>query len=147
MVITLVEKEVAELNYTFIHVGASKICGNCPLKKVCVDVLKKNHSYKVVEVMQKEHTCLIENQPMLVCVVEEADYVISVENQKYLENIILKRNSLNCKEVLCENYDYCMLPLFDKTSKIKVQSILRKLNCPLDFDLILVDARKVDEEQ
>ncbi len=146
MVITLVEKEVAELNYSFIHVGASKICNNCPLKKVCVDVLKENHSYKVVEVRKKEHICLIENQPMLVCVVEEADYTISVENQKYLENMILKRNSLNCKEILCENYDYCMPPLFDGTSKIKVQNIVRKLNCPLDFDLILIDARKVDKE-
>ncbi len=146
MVITLVEKEVAKLNYSFIHVGVSKICNNCPLKKVCVDVLKENHSYKVVEVRKKEHTCLIENQPMLVCVVEEADYTISVENQKYLENMILTRNSLNCKEILCENYDYCMPPLFDRTSKIKVQNILRKLNCPLDFDLILIDARKVDKE-
>ena len=146
MVITLVEKEVAELNYSFIHVGASKICNNCPLKKVCVGVLKENHSYKVVEVRRKEHTCLIENQQMLVCVVEEADYTISVENQKYLEIMILKRNSLNCKEILCENYDYCMPPLFDGTSKIKVQNIIRKLNCPLDFDLILVDARKVDKE-
>lgn len=146
MIITLVEKEVAELNYTFTHVGASKICDNCSLKKVCVDVLKENHSYSVVEVRQKEHTCLIENQPMLVCVVEEADYIISVENQKYLEDIILRRNSLNCKEILCENYDYCMSPLFDKTSKIKVKDILRKLNCPLNFDLILVNARKVDKE-
>jgi uncharacterized protein (UPF0179 family) len=146
MIITLVEKEVAELNYTFTHVGASKICDNCSLKKVCVDVLKENHSYSVVEVRQKEHICLIENQPMLVCVVEEADYIISVENQKYLENMVLKRNSLNCKEILCENYDYCMSPLFDKTSKIKVQGILRKLNCPLNFDLILVNTRKVDKE-
>ncbi|MHA1201201.1 MAG: UPF0179 family protein [Candidatus Heimdallarchaeaceae archaeon] len=146
MIITLVEKEVAELNYTFTHVGASKICDNCSLKKVCVDVLKENHSYSVIEVRQKEHTCLIENQPMLVCVVEEADYIISVENQKYLENIILRRNSLNCKEILCENYDYCMSPLFDKTSRIKVKDILRKLNCPLSFDLILVNARKVDKE-
>jgi uncharacterized protein (UPF0179 family) len=146
MIITLVEKEVAELNYIFTHVGASKICDNCSLKKVCVDVLKENHSYSIVEVKQKEHICLIENQPMLVCVVEEADYIISVENQKYLENMVLKRNSLNCKEILCENYDYCMSPLFDKTSKMKVQGIIRKLNCPLNFDLILVNARKVDKE-
>ena len=146
MIITLVEKEVAELKYTFTHLGASEICNNCPLKKVCVDVLNKNHSYKVVEVKQKEHICLIENQQMLVCIVEEADYTISVENQKYLENIVIKRNSLNCKEVLCENYDYCMSPLFDNARKIKVQGILRKLNCPLDFDLILVNARKVNKE-
>ncbi|MHA1345101.1 MAG: UPF0179 family protein [Candidatus Heimdallarchaeaceae archaeon] len=146
MIITLVEKEVAELNYTFTHIGSSKICDNCPLKKVCVGVLKENHSYKVVEIKQKKHTCLIENQPMMVCVVEEADYTISVEKQKYLENMILKRNSLKCKEILCENYDYCMSPLFDVTSKIKIKSILGKLNCPLDFDLILVNAKKVDEE-
>ncbi|MBY8999979.1 MAG: UPF0179 family protein [Candidatus Heimdallarchaeota archaeon] len=146
MVITLVEKEAAEPDYTFTHLGASKICDQCPLKKVCVDVLKENHSYKVTEVRKKEHICLIENQPMLVCVVEEADYTISVTHQKYLENILLKRNPLKCKEILCENYDFCMPPIFDVTSKVKVQDILRELTCPLDFKLVLIKAKKVEKE-
>ena len=85
MVITLVEKEVAEVGYGFTNLGATKICENCQLKKVCVDVLEKYHAYRVVEVRKKEHICMIENQPMLVCLVEEDDYIISVEKQKYLE--------------------------------------------------------------
>ena len=146
MVITLVEKEAVELNYTFTHLGASKICNECPLKKVCVDVLEENHSYKITEIRKKEHICLIENQPMLVCVVEEADYIISVEHQKYLENMVLSRTSLNCKEILCKNYDYCMPPIFEGTSKVKVQEILQKLTCPLDLKLVLIKAKRVEKE-
>ena len=145
MDITLVEKEVAEEGYTFTHLGASKICDKCNLKKVCVDVLQINHAYRIVEVKDKEHTCLIENQPMLVCAVEEADYKISVDNQKYLENVVLNRTSKACSEVLCENYDYCMPPIFNDPTKVKVLEIIKPINCPLAYNLVLVKARKVEQ--
>ncbi len=145
MVITLLEKSIASVGYKFTHLGGTKICKKCPLNKVCVDSLEKNKSYIITEVRENEHTCLIENQVMVVCEVEETSSVITVEDQKFLENIILNRSPLECNEILCENYEYCLNPSYQQKTKIKILKTIKKIDCPLNYHLVLAEVKKVEK--
>ncbi|NPD87943.1 MAG: hypothetical protein HGN29_04425 [Asgard group archaeon] len=143
MVITLVPKDVADIGYQFTHLGKTKICNQCSLLKVCVDALKENFSYTVTEVREKEHVCLIDDQIMIVCNVEETSDIISVRKQKFLKNIVLSRELLICNEILCKYYENCMSPVYSKQEKVKIINIIEDIKCPLKYDLVLVEAEKI----
>ncbi len=146
MVLTLIEKNIAAVGYKFTHLGGMKVCENCNLNKVCVDSLESNISYVVTEVRNIEHLCLIDNQVMLVCNVEETSNIISVENQKFLENIVVKRAPIHCDEILCKNYEYCIHPNYQKESKIKVLELKGKIHCPLNLELVLAEVKKITDK-
>ncbi len=141
MIITLLEKNIAKIGYTFTHMGGTKICAKCSLKKVCVEALETNVSYEVRKIGAKEHRCLIDDQVMIVCEVEITNNTITVESQKYLEGIIINRQPLKCNEILCENNEYCIHPNFNEQSRVKIIKILNKIKCPLSYDLVLVEAK------
>ncbi|MHA1952884.1 MAG: UPF0179 family protein [Candidatus Heimdallarchaeaceae archaeon] len=143
MVVTLLPRDTAKIGYQFTHLGKAQVCNQCSLLKVCVDVLKENFSYQVTEVRAKEHMCLIDNQVMLVCNVEEASDIISVRKQKFLENILLNRAVLVCNEILCQYYDNCISPVYIKQEKVKIVNIIKDIECPLKYDLVLVEAKKI----
>ena len=143
MIITLLEKNVAKEGYRFTHMGSAKICETCPFYKVCVESLQEYNTYIVKTVRKKEHPCLIDNQTMLVCEVEEANLILTVKKQKFLADMLFTREPNNCKEILCENYDYCVSPAFDKPTKIKILKEKKEIKCPLNYDLVLVEAHKV----
>ena len=143
MVITLLEKNIATVGYKFTHLGGTKVCKKWSLNKVCVDSLEKNITYFVTEVRQNEHSCLIDNQVMVVCEVEETSVIISVEDQKFLENIVLNRSPIKCNEILCENYEYCLNPGYLQETKIKILKTIKKIECPLNYNLVLAEVRKV----
>ncbi|MFW9851360.1 MAG: UPF0179 family protein [Candidatus Thorarchaeota archaeon] len=138
----MLEKSIAKIGYTFTHMGGTEVCSKCSLRKVCVEALEKNVSYEVQKIGTKEHRCLVDDQIMILCEVEETNSIITVENQKYLENIIINRKPLNCNEIFCENYEHCINPSFHEQSKVKILKILNKVNCPLDYNLVLVEAKK-----
>ena len=144
MVLTLLNKNNVSVGYKFTHLGSATICESCKLKKVCVDSLEKNKTYVVTEIRKNEHPCLIDNQKMILCNVEETSSTITVKNQKFLDNIVLNRSPIQCNEILCENYDYCLHPSFNEETKIKIVEKIRKIDCPLKYDLILVEANKVN---
>lgn len=143
MVITLIPKDVASKGYQFTNLGKAQICNSCPLLKVCVDALKENYTYQVTETKKIEHTCLIDNQTMIVCNVEEANDLISVRKQKFLDNIILHREVLGCTELLCKYFENCMSPVYSKQEKVKIIEVIEDIICPLKYDLVLVEAKKI----
>ena len=145
MVITLLPKNVADIGYQFIHLGKTQICKKCPLSKVCVDVLKEGYTYKITNVRRKEHECMIDKQVMVVCDVEEANDIISVRQQKFLKNIIVNREPFKCKEILCKYHENCVSPIYEKQVKIKIINIIEDIQCPLEFELVLVEARKLNK--
>ena len=143
MVITLLPRSVAKIGYHFTNLGKAKTCDSCSLLKVCVDALKENYTYQVTEIKGIEHTCLIDNQTMVVCKVEEANDIISVRKQKYLDNIILNRETLDCCEILCKYFENCMSPIYCDQEKIKILQIIEDIECPLKYELVLVEAKKI----
>lgn len=145
MVITLVDKSVAYVGYRFVHLGQSSSCEHCPLRKVCVESLEKYHNYEIVAVMTKEHKCIIDESTMRVVDVKEVPITLTVEKKKYLEDMIITRPAIQCNEQLCTNYDYCMNPLFASESKVKVIKVLNEVDCPLGYNLVLVEGYKADK--
>lgn len=145
MTFTLVPKSVAKVGYQFTHLGGVETCKKCQFLPVCVNSLNVNSSYEIVEIREKEHPCLLEEQPMVVCEVKEINDMISVKDQKYLDNVIVTREPIECLEILCDNHEYCVLSKYEKLSKIKIQKVIRKLHCPLNYNLVLVEVKKMSE--
>ncbi|MHA1218445.1 MAG: UPF0179 family protein [Candidatus Heimdallarchaeaceae archaeon] len=145
MLISFVPKDVAKLGYCFIHQGETQTCKNCQFIQVCIEQLEIGSSYEVVDIRGKEHPCLIDNGIMIVCEVQKISDVIAIEKQKYLNNLITTRKPINCSEILCENYDFCVPIKYTESSKIKIIKSMKDINCPLGYNLVLVEASKVNE--
>ena len=144
MLISFIPKDVAKIGYHFIHQGETQTCKNCQFIQVCIKQLEKGSSYEVVDIRDKEHPCLIDNGIMIVCEVQKISDVIAIENQKYLDNLITTRKPIDCSEILCENYDFCVPIKYTKASKIKIIKSIKDINCPLGYNLVLVEANKVN---
>ena len=145
MTLSFILKDVAKVGYQFSHQGGTQTCKKCQYIQVCIEQLEMGSSYEVIEVKSKEHPCLIDNGVMVVCEVKKINDIVAVENQKYLENLISTRNPIVCNEVLCENYDYCVSIKYELASKIKIIKKKRDIKCPLGYNLVLVEANKIDE--
>jgi len=145
MTVTLLPKDVATVGYEFTFVGGSDVCNQCPLKKVCVESLKRDHTYIVTNIRKKEHQCLIDGTMMIVCDVEETSYIITIEKKKFLEGMIVTRKPLICDEFLCKFFENCKNPLFDNEVKVKVIKKLEEIECPLNYNLILVKVKISNE--
>ena len=144
MTLSFIPKDVVKVGYKFSHQGGTQTCKKCQYIQVCIQQLELGSSYEIVEVRGKEHPCLIDNGIMVVCEVKKINDTVAVENQKYLENLISTRKPIECNEVLCENYDYCVSVKYMQTSKIKIIEKKRDIKCPLGYNLVLVEANKID---
>ena len=82
---------------------------------------------------------------MVVCEVQKISDVIAIEKQKYLDNLITTRKPINCSEILCENYDFCVPIKYTESSKIKIIKSMKDINCPLGYNLVLVEANKINK--
>jgi len=144
MVITLIPKSVAKVNYRFTHFGGVEICEKCPLKNVCIDSLKINKIYEIKSIRKKEHNCLIDNSKMIVCDVTNCNPIITIPDERVMEGVIITRSVSNCNEILCENYQKCLPYGFDKITKVKVLRIIRQVECPLNYALKEIEAEKIE---
>ena len=143
MVISLVPKDVAKEGYQFTHLGGTETCKKCKLLSVCVNSLEIGSTYEIISVREKEHPCLIDDGLMVVCDLKELNDLLSVKYQKYLEDVVVTREPLDCMEVLCENYDYCMSEKYNTTTKIKVLKNMGKIQCPINYQLVLVEGKRI----
>lgn len=144
MVISLVPKAVAKKGYQFTHVGGTETCQKCKLLSVCINSLEIGSTYEVTKIRENEHICLIDDSIMAVCEVIQKNDLLSVKYQKYLDGVVLTREPIECIELLCENYDYCVSPKYNKPAKIKIMKNLAKLKCPLDYNLVLTESKRIE---
>jgi len=144
MVISLVPKDVAKKGYQFTHLGGTETCKKCKLLSVCINSLVVGSNYEITKVREKEHTCLIDDGSMVVCDLKEMNDLLSVKFQKFLDHVVITREPLECIEVLCEYYDYCMSDKYEQTTKVKVLKNKGKIQCPLKYDLVLIEGEKIE---
>ena len=145
MKITLVPKSVANLGYVFSHIGELPECRQCKLRSVCIDSLTKGQNYKVVEIKKKEHVCPIDETEMMVCKVEEISPVIIIKKEKNLpvmEGLTITIEPIECDEIFCENYEKCIRNFDQGFRKVKIKKEFKKVDCPLDYDLVEVEVDK-----
>lgn len=143
MVISLIPKSVAQKGYQFIHLGGTETCQKCQFLAVCVNSLEKGSTYEVTKVREKEHPCMIDNTMMIVCELKQINDKLSVKHQKYLDDVIVTRDLIDCTEVLCDNYDFCILDKYSTTTKVKILKVIKEMKCPLGYKLVLVEGKKV----
>lgn len=144
MTLSFVPKDVARIGYKFSHQGGTQTCKKCQYLQVCIQQLEVGSTYEILEVRNKEHPCLIDNGIMIVCEVKKINDTISIKTQKYIENLISTREPIECNEVLCENYDYCVSIKYNRVSKIKIIKKMEDIQCPLGYNLVLVEANKIE---
>ncbi|TFG10748.1 hypothetical protein EU534_00615 [Candidatus Heimdallarchaeota archaeon] len=145
MVISLVPKAVAKEGYQFTHLGGTETCKSCKFISVCVNSLEIGSTYEIIKVREKEHSCLIDDGLMVVCDLKEMNDLLTVKFQKFLDDVVITRKPIDCIEDLCENYDYCVSEKYALISKVKVLKNKGKIHCPLKYDLVLIEGKKITQ--
>ncbi len=133
--ITLVSYLVAREGYTFLFTEPSPECMNCRFKKVCVDKLRKGHTYRVVRVLGIKNRCPI-NKYVITVAVEEVAVTAAIPKRYAVEGMIFRYRKVDCSNARCEFFKLCRPDLLPDESKVKVVSVGERLKCPRGASLV-----------
>jgi len=118
-VVTLVDSELAEEGYEFIHDGIGEECKKCNLLKICSQ-LEKGVRYRVKTVRPKKHDCKLSGEKVSVVEVEKAPFFAAIRKDFARGSAVVKQWRDECNIVGCR-YDHICFPqgfVNDKTYKI-----------------------------
>ncbi len=138
--ITLISYLVARVGYTFMFTGPSPECLNCRFRKVCVDKLRKGHTYRVVKVLGIKNKCPI-NKYVVTVAVEETAVPAAIPKRYGVEGLIFNYMKIKCERTACQNYKLCRPSLLPEQARVKVTKVYStcRLSCLKGLSLIKAD--------
>ena len=69
--ITLVNSRLARIGYSFIQGEQTEECKECKLKSTCIGNLEKGRRYRITEIKNIDHDCIVVGKVKVVEVEEE----------------------------------------------------------------------------
>lgn len=138
--ITLIGNNLAEKGLKFTHYGAASQCEKCRFKVTCIDSLEGGRVYKIKEVKNTEHPCLVhEGGKVKVVDVEKATTKTAIDSKRAFEgsNIVFSPNE--CEED-CSLSELCFPEGLYKDDKCKIIKKMGKPEekCPKGLNLTIV---------
>lgn len=138
--ITLIGTNLAEKGLEFRHYGGASACQKCRFKSTCIDTLEEGRIYRIEEVKDTEHPCLIhEGGKVRVVVVEKAPIKALIDSKIAFEgsNIIFK--PVKCEDQ-CIEKELCAPEGLYIDDRCKIIKNLGKseVRCSKGLDLSLV---------
>ncbi len=130
--VTLIGEKIAKKDAEFIYIGPNNECRNCKLKTVCFN-LKIGRKYKITNIREKRHNCNIHEGTVAVVEVQEMPILTAIE-KKLSEGSKIKINNKDCRNIGCNYYDLCSIPI-NKDKNFIVKKVIEKIDCPIDYDL------------
>lgn len=142
--VTLVDKENAQKDFEFLHMGMAEECLACILRKACVENLEKGRKYRIVQVMDKEHQCPISG-PTMVVKVMESEILSAIEKKKAITGAKIKYAPVDCENIFCEDYKFCRPEGLKEGDEVQVTEVIRSLNCSDGKEFSLVKLKRVSK--
>ncbi len=139
--ITLVGEKLAEEGNEFVFIGPLPECSECRIKNVCFN-LEPGRSYRITSLREKTNKCSIfeGNKVRAVEIEKIGDFFILEQSIKLQEGATLEINSRKCDHISCENIEACNNMWRKNVRKIKIESIVEKVDCPKGYSLSKVKA-------
>ncbi len=135
--VTLIGVNLAETGVQFRYIGPNTECRNCRLKTVCFN-LKPGRLYEITAVRDKEHTCGVHEDHVVVVEVTELPLVLLLEKSATVGSSV-KINRARCRQLDCEHYSECMNPGVKPEKTYTVQKLLGEVSCPKGKTLYKVE--------
>lgn len=125
--ITIIGEKLAKKDEEFIFIGPQNDCKNCKLKNICFN-LKQHHRYKITNVRDKRHSCLVHEGDAIVVEVEEQPIETAID-KKYTKGSAITLDRNDCDETLCPYFDLCTNKAVQPGKKYTIEKILETIPC------------------
>jgi len=142
MVRTLVPKNLVKIGFEFKFAGEQEACKKCKLRGICVENLKPDRYYKIIEIKDSIHECKAFDMEMREVEVEEVDPLLIIEASDIKVKDTIKVEKIKCNNEKCNYYYMCNYPLFSEGDKVEVTAIEKDIICPLNRRLILIRGKR-----
>ncbi len=146
--ITLIGLDQAVVGNTFRYVTPLQTCSECKIKNVCFN-LEQGKTYRITEVRMKEQPCMVFNHGKVTAVsVEEVpeDFIMQYD-RRVQEGSITNLKSMKCDHITCQFIEKCNLIHHRTDFRIKITSIVQKVDCPKGYNMRRVRASYVNERR
>ena len=130
---TLVSRHVAKPGYRFVFSGELPECARCRFKPACVSKLRVGGVYEVVRVYEIVNRCPALGEVLTVDV-ELAKIEVALSAKSSIEGAITTYRYIACRTP-CKYSELCRSPWVADGSKVKVLSVLGKLECAAGRDV------------
>jgi len=127
--ITLIGKNLAEKGIRFMHYGAASQCEKCRFKTTCIESLEEGRMYRVREVKNTEHPCMVhDGGKVRVVDVDKAVIKAAIDSKRAFEGSNIVFNPPECDED-CSLRELCFPEGLYPQDKCK---IVKKMGNPVD---------------
>ena len=138
--ITLIGNNLAEKGLKFRHYGAASQCEKCRFKNTCIESLEIGRIYRIREVKNTEHPCLIhEGGKAKVVDVEKALIKSAIDSKRAFEGSNIVFSPPECDEE-CDMKELCFPEGLYNEDKCKIAKKIGrpKEKCPKGNNLSVV---------
>ena len=142
--ITLIGKEIAKKDSSFIVQGPAEECENCRIKSACVGSLEIGRKYTITDVKDTEQRCPIHAEGKVVPIeVELADIEMLLDSKKVFEGSSFNYEKPTCTFKECEYHKLCFPEGIKEGDKVTIAKDLRKFpgECEMKKSLKKILAR------
>lgn len=135
--ITVIGERQAKMDGQFIYLGPLTDCKECKLKGVCFN-LDAGALYRIVEVRDVKHDCMVHEDGVRVVKVEKESMLGAIAKKGALEGTTITYEVIKCDHLGCENYHLCHPLGIDKGHKARIAKIKGDLECAEGKKLVKV---------
>jgi len=135
-IIALLPQNMAKKGFRFVLVDETDHCKDCRLRKVCIENLEVERSYKVDEVRKKSFRCPVYGE-MRVCKVSPViEFFLTIPKNDAIDGVTMRYSGPRCYELTCPNFDMCNPIGLKAGDEIKIVKVSKLENpCKLGLDL------------
>ncbi|RLG56000.1 MAG: hypothetical protein DRN99_00975 [Thermoproteota archaeon] len=131
--VTLIGKLQARVGWEFIFLGEATACKRCRLRAVCVESLQPERRYTIKNVKRRVFKCQLHGEVVAV-EVEPSPLEVAMESRSVHEGAVTQFIEQNCG-IACWNKSLCKPVGLPSGTKVKVESDLGEIDCPLGRNL------------
>lgn len=138
--ITLIGNNLAEKGLKFMHYGAASQCDTCRFKATCIESLEEGRIYRIREVKNTEHPCMVHDSGKVKVVdVEKAIIKAAINSKRAFEGSNIVFSPPECDQE-CSMRELCFPEGLYPEDKCKIAKKMGKTSekCPKGFDLSVV---------
>ncbi|MFA0832511.1 MAG: UPF0179 family protein [Methanobacterium formicicum] len=141
--ITLIGNNLAEKGLKFMHYGAASQCDTCRFKATCIESLEEGRIYRIREVKNTEHPCMVHDSGKVKVVdVEKAIIKAAINSKRAFEGSNIVFSPPECDQE-CSLRELCFPEGLYPEDKCKIAKKMGKPSekCPKGLDLSVVMLR------
>ena len=138
--ITLIGNNLAEKGLKFMHYGAASQCDECRFKKTCIESLEEGRIYRIREVKNTAHPCMVHDSGKVKVVeVDKAVIKAAINSKQAFEGSNIVFNPPECDED-CSMRELCFPEGLYPEDKCKIVKKIGKPDekCPKGLNLNMV---------